>query len=763
MTWIIHSKSTELDKLLLEESLFFNGNGYIGIRGNLEEGLPKGTRTIRGAYLNAFHDVVDIQYGEKLYAFPETQQKLLNVIDTQTIEIFVGEEEERFSLWNGEVISYDRYLHLDKGITERHIHWKSPNGNEIKIVFKRLVSFKERELFAQYISFIPVTPSLPVKITTTLNGDVENFTDPNDPRVASGHAKRLKVNEAGLLDGAAYVEVETYKSKLKAAALSTVTVHNNVSRILNVMEENKVITTISFNLEMETAIEKRTFFTDTLRNEDIQSTLVNCHQNLVNHSFEELCNNQKNYLDRFWENTDVTIQGETELQEGIRFNLYHLLQSAGQDGVSNIAAKGLSGEGYEGHYFWDTEIYLLPMFTMTNPQLAKKLLLYRYSILDGARERAKEMGHKKGALYPWRTIAGSESSAYFPAGTAQYHISADIAHSYIQYFLATSDFEFMKDAGAEVLIETARLWIDTGHYHQGQFRIDAVTGPDEYTCIVNNNYYTNAMAKQNLRWAVNAAALLKDQAPETWNMLKKRLQIEEEELNEFSRAAENMLLLVDDKLGINPQDDTFLQKAVWDFENTPEEHYPLLLNYHPLTLYRYQVCKQADTVLSHFLLEDEQSEIIMKNSYDYYEKITTHDSSLSSCVFSMMGARVGYLDKAYDYFIETARLDLDNTHGNTKDGLHMANMGGTWMAITAGFAGMRVKESGLLFRPQLPKQWKGYSFRIQYQNNLLHIEVDKENIKFTLISGKKLSLKVWEQEITITQDLPETVSLKRGE
>ncbi|KAA0544898.1 glycoside hydrolase family 65 protein [Bacillus sp. BGMRC 2118] len=762
MTWTIHSQSTELDKLLLEESLFFNGNGYIGVRGNLEEGHTNGTRSIRGTYLNAFHDIVDIQYGEKLYAFPETQQKLLNIIDTQTIQIYIGNEEERFSLSEGEVLSYDRYLHLDKGMTERHVHWKSPKGNEIKLVFKRLVSFTERELFVQYIHLIPVTPALQVKIMTTLNGDVENFTDPNDPRVASGHAKRLRVTDVKLVDEAAFVEVETYTSGLKAAALSTVSVHENEASITNEVEENGVTSTVSFTLNSETSFEKRTFFADTLRYDDIQSTVIQCNDKVSHLTFEQLCEDQKNYLERFWGNTDVTIQGEAQLQEGIRFNLYHLLQSAGQDGVSNIAAKGLSGEGYEGHYFWDTEIYLLPMFTMTNPELAKKLLMYRYSILDGARQRAMEMGHKKGALFPWRTIAGTESSAYFPAGTAQYHISADIAHSYIQYYLATGDFEFIEEAGAEVLIETARLWIETGHYHNGQFRIDTVTGPDEYTCIVNNNYYTNAMAKQNLQWAVKAAKLIEEKAPEVWLKLKSKIQLEEQELTGFEHAAEHMLLLVDKELGINPQDDTFLQKEVWDFESTKEEQYPLLLHYHPLTLYRYQVCKQADTVLSHFLLEDEQSEEIMKNSYDYYEKITTHDSSLSSCVFSMMGARVGYLDKAYDYFIETARLDLDNTHGNTKDGLHMANMGGTWMAITAGFAGMRVKETGLLFRPQLPKQWKGYSFRIQYRNSLIHIEVNSDHIQFSLLSGEGLSVNVWEQKVEIRNEQPITIPMKRG-
>lgn len=756
MTWVIRSRTTDVDQLLLEESLFFNGNGFIGVRGNLEEGMPSGSRTIRGTYLNGFYDNVGISYGEKLYAFPETQQKLINIIDTQSVEIWVGEGQntEQFSLWTGEVLSYERNLQLDKGITERELHWRSKYGHELKINFKRLISLTTRELFNQYITLTPISGDIPIKMITTLDGDVENFTDPNDPRVASGHAKRLSVKRAMLLDEASYVEVETYESGLHAAALATVNVSDTNPDIQHDVKEKEVVTTISFTLTKETSFEKRTFFADTLRYEDLQSTLVSIKDKLASIPFSKFCEEQKDYLDNFWANTDVTIQGDEKLQEGIRFNLYHLLQSAGQDGVSNIAAKGLSGEGYEGHYFWDTEIYMLPMFTMTNPELAKKLLLYRHSILDSARKRAQEMGHKKGALFPWRTISGTECSAYFPAGTAQYHISADIAYSYVLYFLATNDIEFIANVGAEVLIETARLWTEIGHFYQDQFRIDDVTGPDEYTCLINNNYYTNAMAKHNLLWAVKIVQLLQEKAPESWGTLKQKLSLEQEELDIFKQAAEKMYLPVDENLRINPQDDSFLQKEVWDFEGTPDDHYPLLLHYHPLTLYRFQVCKQADTVLSHFLLEDEQSEEVMKNSFDYYEKVTTHDSSLSSCVFSMMAARVGYLEKAYDYFIETARLDLDNTHGNTKDGLHMANMGGTWMAIVSGFAGLRVKEGGLYLRPQLPKQWKGYSFRLKYQDRLLRIELDGNHLKVEVLTGEAVEINIWDKKLSISNNSP---------
>lgn len=756
MSWKVQSNATDIDTLLLEESLFFNGNGYIGIRGNLEEGLPNDAKTIRGSYINGFHDIVDIPYGEKLYAFPENQQKLLNIMDTQGIEIWIGEDNQRekLSLHSGEVLDYTRILHLDKGMTERILHWKSSKGYELKVNFKRLVSFHTRELFHQFITLTPVSMNIPIQIISSVNGDVRNFADKDDPRVSSDDENRLTITNLSWTHEGSLVEVQTKASKLRAAALSTVTVSSNSVSYRYEMNKLSVQTIMDMILSEEITLDKRTFIADSTRYENLQESLFSIKNRTALFSFSELMNLQQDYLTTFWGKTDVTIDGDDKIQEAIRFNLYHLLQSAGQDGKTSIAAKGLSGEGYEGHYFWDTEIYLLPMFTMTNPDLARKLLQYRYSILDSARERAIEMGHKKGALYPWRTITGTECSSYYPAGTAQYHISADIAYSYIQYYLATNDKSFLKEFGTEVLLETARLWLEVGHFYNGEFRIDTVTGPDEYTAIVNNNYYTNVMAKYNLHWACKISRLVQNEDPMHWKSLKTKLSLEEFELEEFQSAADAMYLPTDRTLNINPQDDTFLQKEIWDFEGTPAEHYPLLLHYHPLTIYRYQVCKQADTVLAHFLVEDEQPEDIMKDSYNYYETITTHDSSLSSCVFSMMGARVGYVDKAYDYFLETARLDLDNIQGNTKDGLHMANMGGTWMAIVAGFAGLRLKEDGLYFRPQLPKQWKGYAFHIQYQDQLLQVSNHSNGFKVKLLSGGQVNLHIWDKRYIISAESP---------
>ena len=724
MTWKLTKFELDNPNLLVNESLLSLGNGYLGVRGNFEEGYKEGYQSIRGAYINAFHDETEISYGEKLYGFPTKQQKVLNVIDAQTVEIYL--DDERFSLFEGEVVVCERNLHMDAGFAERIVHWISPQGKEVKIHFKRLVSFVVKELFALDITIEPITPIGQVKIVSTLNGDVSNYVDKEDPRLASGHTKRLHVTDVRQEEQISLIKDTTYSTQLEVACASTTKVQAENQEYSSELKEASVEETFTCTGAAPIHFTKYAIYTDTLRHgDDVGDKAIKLLEQTQNKTFVELLIAQKTYLDDYWAISDIAIDGDEQVQEGIRFNLYQLLQSVGKDPASNIAAKGLSGEGYEGHYFWDTEIYIFPVFLMTNPTIAKNLLLHRYSILDSARERAKEMGHEKGALFPWRTITGPESSSFFPAGTAQYHISADIAYSYIQFYLATQDETFLKEYMAEVLFETARLWADAGHMQNGEFRIDSVTGPDEYTCIVNNNYYTNVMAKHNLLWAAKVFELLKDTDSKHLQQLTGQLELTETEVAGWKTAGDNMYLPYDETYKISAQDDSFLKKDRWDLKNTPTEKFPLLLNYHPLTLYRYQVLKQADTVLAHFLLEDEQDFETMKNSYDYYEQITTHDSSLSSCVHSIMAAKLGYYEKAYDYFNETARLDLENTHKNTKDGLHMANMGGTWLAIVYGFAGLRLKQSGLSFAPSLPAEWNSFEFRLQYQGRLLKIRKEK--------------------------------------
>lgn len=739
MTWKLTKFELDNPNLLINESLLSLGNGYLGVRGNFEEGYKDGFKSIRGTYINAFHDETEITYGEKLYGFPGIQQKILNVIDAQTIDIYI--EDERFSLFEGEVVVCERNLHMNAGYAERIVHWISPKGKEVKIHFRRIVSFVSKELFGIDIQIEEITPVQQVKIVSTVNGDVSNYVDQDDPRVASGHAKRLHIADVRQEGQFSIVKNITYATALEVACVSTSSVQAEHYQHDSKLTDSAVEETYVCSGDGAFRFTKYNVYTDSIRHgENVAEEGMEILGRLYEKSFEELLTEQQTYMDQYWEMSDVVIEGDERIQEGLRFNLYQLLQSVGKDPASNISAKGLSGEGYEGHYFWDTEIYISPVFLMTNPEIAKNLLLHRYSILDDARQRAKEMGHEKGALFPWRTITGPESSAFFPAGTAQYHISADIAYSYIQYYLATKDEAFMKGYMAEVLFETARLWADTGHMHNGEFRIDDVTGPDEYTCIVNNNYYTNVMAKHNLLWAVKIYRLMERTDSERLRQLAAQLELTETEVNTWQSAGENMYLPYDETYKINAQDDSFLQKARWDLKNTPPEKFPLLLHYHPLTLYRYQVLKQADTVLAHFLLEDEQDFETIKNSFDYYEQITTHDSSLSFCVYSIMASKLGYKEKAYEYFSETVRLDLDNTHKNTKDGLHMANMAGAWLGIVYGFAGLRLKENGISLAPSLPAEWNSLEFRLQYQGRVIKVHKNRESTFYTLLQGDGLSI-----------------------
>lgn len=722
--WIIEDNSLDAKDMLKNESIFNVANGYIGVRGNFEEKYPEGFESIRGTYINAFYENVPISYGEKAFGFPESMQKIVNVIDAQDVDVII--DDEKFSLFDGTIKSFKRYLDMQNGYYRREIWWISPKGKEIRMKITRIASFKYLELFAVNYEIDMINFNGEITIESSVSANVSNYIDTKDPRVSGDYADILDFMFADVNSGIIQVAARTKNSK--ETVVVTTTHYLNLKYDVHYEKYDRSVKAI-FRIKPDRGkinFTKYNIYTDSRRYRNPETSGSKILEEVYNKTFESLLFEQHSYLDNFWSVADINIEGDEKIQPGMRYNLYQLLQSVGKDLISNIAAKGLSGEGYEGHYFWDTEIYLIPFFTLCYPGLAKQLLRYRYTILDNARKRAVELGHKKGAAYAWRTITGDECSSYFPASTAQYHINADIAYSYVQYYLSTGDMDFIKEFGAEVVFETARIWLEIGHFYKGSFRIDAVTGPDEYTAIVNNNYYTNVMAKFNLKWAYKIYYMLKEQDSESLIKLCRKIKLTENEIEQFIEASENMYLPYDEDLKINAQDDTFLSKALWDFENTPDENYPLLMNYHPLTIYRYQVLKQADTVLANLLVEDETDFETIKNSYDYYEKITTHDSSLSCAIYSIMASKIGYLDKAYKYFLETARLDLDDTHGNSKDGLHIANMGGTWMAVVYGFAGLRIKEDHITLNPRLPLKWTNLKFKFMYRGAKIAVDISKE-------------------------------------
>ena len=729
--------------LNLNEVLFHNANGYIGIRYDFEEGYPEEYGFTPSQYINGFYDYALLPQPEKLYGLPNEKQTILNVANTQTIKIsFDGEE---FSMFRGTLLDSKLSLDMKRGLTLREVRWRSASGKEIQLRVTRMASFHQLPLFTIEYEAELLNFSGPVFIESDHDGAVLNYTNPADPRVANECIQYLTPVSCEIKDGASYVTSQTSKSGLELCSCVKHKLFNEHQQEFIVYNEGAVC---RYYIQAEAGekirLIKYAVFCDSIRYPNCRQQAERKIEQALSIPLEDLYKKQADYLAAYWHNCMVEIQGDVSLNNAIHFNLYHLIQSVGKDRYSNIPPKGLSGDGYEGHYFWDSEMFIHPFFTITNPCISRTLIEYRYATLDMARKNARILGHKKGALYPWRTIMGSECSGFFPAGSAQYHINGDIAYSIIAYYLATKDIEFIRSTGAEIIFETARLWLDVGNFYKGQFHINGVTGPDEYTCIVNNNYYTNVLAQYHLNWAVKFYYLL--QKAQGLGFLEEKIDLQRSEIEEFQRAAQNMYLPYDENLKINPQDDSFLQKSLWDINRIPKDNFPLLLHYHPLHLYRHQICKQADTVMAHFILEDAQDEETMLNSFKYYEKITTHDSSLSTCIYSIMAARLGMEDLAFDYYKITARLDLENTHKNTQDGIHTANMGGSYMAIVYGFGGFRLKETGISFAPIMPGTWTAYSFKICFAGSRIWVQVNENECVFTLECGREKNILVYGEE-----------------
>lgn len=740
--WKIIEPGYDIRHIEKYETLFALGNGNFGLRGDFEEKRPA---FHRGTYLNGFFEKEPIAYGESAYGYAENHETILNLPDAKLISIFLN--GEAFSLDNAQIQSYERYLDLREGTLTRSLRATLRNGVSIELKSVRLVSLKREAVGAiRYEARVVGSPegrAVAVKLVSQLEGDVANMGNGDDPRVGSKFAGRAfaihriecDASEAGLLIAtkhsglAATVQVShafygpaTMARTFGAGAMST------EHRWEGQLEPGQGITLVKY---MACRMAPRA-------HEDALWEVA--HRELlaaVSVGFEELEREQREFLADFWGRADVVVGGDSAVQEALRFNLFHILQSCGRNGRTSIAAKGVTGEGYEGHYFWDTEIYVCPFLTYTMPELARGLLQYRYSLLEKARLRARVMA-EEGALFPWRTIDGEETSAYYPAGTAQYHIDADIVYAMEKYCAATGDAEFLYGQVAEVAVETARLWESLGHYGpDGRFRIDEVTGPDEYTALVNNNAYTNLMARNNLRFAARLVASMTEERPAALENLRQCVRLDDDEPEKWRKIADSMYIPYDPKTGLYPQDDSFMEKEDWPFAQTASDQYPLLLHFHPLVIYRHRVLKQPDLVLAQFLLSEQFTLAEKRRNFKFYKPLTTGDSSLSHCIQSIEASETGDPGAALSYFMKTVRMDLDDMHGNSRDGIHTAAMAGSWMSVVYGFAGFRDRatdEKGIRysFYPKLPAGWRRLAFKLRLGSSCLAVDIGQEEVEYSL-------------------------------
>ena len=750
----------------LTETVFSLGNGFVGIRGSFEEGRPA---AVPGTFVNGFHETWPIMHAEGAHALARTGQTIVNVPDTTILKLYV--DDEPFYLPTARLEDYQRILDMRAGTLTRELVWVTGVGKHVRIRSRRLVSLEHRHLVAMTYEVTMLDKPAPVVISSlVLNRQDAHQTDdlpehrPGDPRLSTVLPYRvLNVRAAERADQRILLGYHTTNSGM--------TLGIGVDHVIDAACSSQAVASLDDDETGElllradavpgVPIRVTKYATyQTSRSIPAPELVSRCRRTLdraVRDGFDTLLTSQRTNLARFWDRADVRLQtrlNPVRQQQAVRWNLYQVAQATWRAEGAGVPAKGLTGQAYEGHYFWDTEVYVLPFLSYTEPRIAHNLLAVRHSMLGRARERASQMS-QGGALFPWRTINGEEASSNVQQGTAQYHINADIAYAVMRYAHVEGSGRMLGEIGAEILVETARLWQDLGFYGADQkFHIHGVTGPDEYTTVVNDNTYTNLMARLNLNSAVAAVRRLREERPADYTALVHAVRLHPKEIESWERAAAAMHIPFDDERGIHPQDETFLDREVWDLDSTPRDKFPLLLHYHPLVIYRHQVLKQADIVLAMFLLGNEFSEEQKRRNFDYYDALTTGDSSLSACVQSIIAAEIGHERQAREYFQYALLMDLGNVAGNASDGVHIASAAGVWSSLVFGFGGVRDFEGRLSFDPRLPRVWNELAFSLQFRGRQLRIKLSHDEERYLVDEGDPLNVLVRSESHVLSPGTP---------
>ncbi len=780
--WRLVESRFSPDDLGTMETLFTVGNGYLGLRGNFSESRDA---YMDGSFINGFHETWPISHAEEAYGFARIGQTIVNVPDPKVIRLYVDDEPLHLSV--ADLIEYERALDFRTGVLTRDLVWRTPGGKRVRVRSSRMVPLEQRHLavLTFEVTLLDQRASLSISSQLINRQDVHDEGPQHeaglggggtDPRKAESFDRRvLEPHDHGADAETGRIKLAycTTESGMSLGVVADHLLETEAEYTTNAHSEDdqaKVIYRVAAEPGVPVRLTKLVAF-HTARTVPPRELIDRCKRTLdrtrdegVARQFEA----QEAWLADFWARADVEVPGQPEIQQAIRWNLFSILQASARAEGQGIAAKGVSGSGYGGHYFWDTEIYVLPFLTYTMPWAARNALRFRYTLLDNARTRARELS-QKGALFPWRTINGHEASAYYAAGTAQYHIDADIAYALSQYVGATGDEEFLFREAVDIFVETARLWADIGFWRdetRRTFHIHGVTGPDEYTTVVNDNLYTNVLARFNLRRAARAVWELERDDPEAYAALVRRTGLTPEEPQEWADCAAGMFIPFDEFLGIHPQDAHFLEREMWDLQNTPLEKRPLLLNYHPLVIYRFQVLKQADVVLALYLQGEEFTPEQKKADFDYYDPITTGDSTLSAVTQCVVAAEVGYHELALRYFTAALYVDLADRHKNASEGVHVASTGGVWSALVAGFGGFRDIGSGAGDRqwqidPRLPDGWSSLVYRVSLHGTRVRVTVRAEELELAVEhDAGPVTVAVRDELVVVTGGDPVVVALK---
>jgi trehalose/maltose hydrolase-like predicted phosphorylase len=746
--WQVREARFDPGLLAQTESVFALSNGHLGLRGNLDEGEP---HVIPGTYLNSFYEQRPLPYPEGGYGYPEQGQTVVNVTDGKLIRLMV--DDEPFHVRHGRLLAHERVLDLRGGILRRHVEWESPAGRRVRVRSSRLVSLTQRAVAAIDYEVEALDDELRITVQSGLVANEEQPQSSDDPRVAAALDRPLTaVAQDCEQHGAVLLHRTRVSGLLMAAGMDHVVQapgdHDEETDVREDWARTTVVTVLRPGQRLRITKFLGYGWSSSRSPQALRDQAAAALTGARYAGWDGLADAQRAYLDDFWDAADVEIDGDPVLQQAVRFGLFHVLQAGARAEQRAIPAKGLTGPGYDGHAFWDTDGFVLPLLTYIAPHAAADVVRWRHSILDQARQRARTLG-LDGAAFPWRTIHGEECSAYWPAGTAALHLNAVVARAVERYRQVTGADAIDAERDLELLVETARLWVSHGHHDaQGVWHVDGVTGPDEYSAVADDNLFTNLMAAGNLRAAAAACARRPEAA--------ERMGVRPDEPDAWRAAADAVHVPYDDRLGVHAQSAGFTRYAPWDF---PAERVdgPLMLRAPYFQLYRRQVIKQADLVLAMHWCGDAFTDDEKARNVDYYERITVRDSSLSACTQAVLCAEVGHLELAHDYALEAALVDLRDLHANTRDGLHMASLAGAWSAIVEGFGGLRERGDMLALAPRLPAGIDRLTFRLRHHGMRLLVEADHGTARVSLHDGAgRLTVLLYGEPVEVRADAPVT-------
>lgn len=732
------------------ESIFNVANGYIGMRGFFEEGFyGKQENCDPTTMINGIYEYYDYNHVWQRPGFPPRYHAITNQANPIDVKILIDKKPIKL---DNNVYDYSRVLDMRDGTITRTFKYHL-DGNKIAyLTYIRFASQDDKHLLVNKIN-VKTNFDCKIEIISRISQQTR-VGGATHAEIGSSGGDIYQFKETINNGENRYLTYKTKRSKFDIImAISEKLNCKYHKRINNKKDSTATHYTINNQANNEISIERFVVFATKRDYSNFKQRSINKAKSKCENGYEVEYRKNKKVWDGFWNVTDVSIDKDELVQQGIRFGMFNMFSSVGKDGITNISANGITGTAYSGHYFWDTEIFMEPMFLYTNPEIAKKLIEYRYNTLDGSRQRAKEMDHV-GALVAWNTISGEECGHVFEAATAHYHINADVGYSIYKYYEATHDYKLIEEKGAELLFELGLCLSHRGDFIErkgNKFCLNIVCGPDEYNPVVDNNLFTNMMVKKHFEFALQVKEMLNKNNPLKLKQLMEKCHIDEDEFKRWDRIVNNMYFAYDYEKDMYMQDDSILFKDPIDIDAIPPSKLPLLFSMHPLNLWRFKVCKQADIVLLTFLLHEWFTPEMRKKIFDVYEPLTIHDSSLSSNTYSIVACDIGYYDEAYDYLKQASRMDLDNVNKNTFFGLHAACMGSCWMMLVNGYAGLRIYDGMMHFKPYCDKRWNSYSFKLKFMDSRVLVKVSKENTFYQLLEGNDLIIDHKGKKINVTK------------